>query len=76
MDRNLAEATVTCVVAPKIASGSDFPIELLYVLKMQQDRRGFFDLESWPRVVLKILNISYFLLKSQHPSTQVIVIVE
>lgn len=63
MDRNLSEAAVTCVVAPKIASGSDCSIERLQVLKMQ-GRRGFFDLETWPTIPFGSLNIIYFLIKS------------
>lgn len=75
MDRNLSKTAVTSVVAPKISGGSDCPIKLLYVLKMQSGR-GIFNLETWPRVVLRNLNIGYFLVKSHHPSTQIIVIVE
>lgn len=75
MDRDLSEAAVTCVVALKIARGSDGPVESLHVLKMQV-RRGFFDLESWPSIVFGYLNIIYFLVKSQHSFTQVMFIVE
>lgn len=75
MNRGLSEAAVTCVVALKIARGSDCPIESLHVLKMQ-GRRGFFNLETWPSIIFGYLNIIYFLVKSQHPSAQVIFIME
>lgn len=75
MDRDLSEAAVACVVTLKIARGSDGPIECLHVLKMQV-RRGFFDLEIWPRIVFGCLNIVDFLVKSQHPSAQVMFIAE
>lgn len=75
MDRDLSEAAVTCVVALKIARGSNCLIESLHVLKMQV-RRGFFDLETWTSVVFGYLNIIYLLVKPQHPSAQVMFIVE
>lgn len=75
MDRDFSEAAVTCIVALKIARGSDSSIESLHVIKMQV-RGGFFDLETWPSIVFGYLNIIYFMVKSQHPFAQVIFIVE